>query len=275
VPLDLEILEILPSTPTPTFTNDLVLLSLGMLDGGDSATFDFTIQPTNSGNFTLSTTYGAIGLVDTNSANNVASTNFDVVDILSTNLLATNLTSQAFNPQTGLMEQTIRLSNAGTNSVPAARVIVTGLTNTLFNAVGTNYGDPFVLHAAQLDPGQSVELLLEYFNPTRLPTVVSNSAYIAVGVPAVDLTPASTNALAITNIVCLPSGAALIEFPSTPNASYTILYSEEAAFTNVLSAVPAIIAPADRVQWIDSGPPKTISHPTNVTMRFYRVLSLP
>jgi hypothetical protein len=31
------------------------------------------------------------------------------------------------------------------------------------------------------------------------------------------------------------------------------------------------VAPANRVQWIDDGPPKTVSHPTNAMARFYRV----
>jgi hypothetical protein len=31
------------------------------------------------------------------------------------------------------------------------------------------------------------------------------------------------------------------------------------------------VAPADRVQWIDHGPPETLSRPTDTAARFYRV----
>jgi hypothetical protein len=40
-------------------------------------------------------------------------------------------------------------------------------------------------------------------------------------------------------------------------------------------APPAIVAPANRVQWIDYGPPTTTSAPTNSSARFYRVFQNP
>jgi hypothetical protein len=38
--------------------------------------------------------------------------------------------------------------------------------------------------------------------------------------------------------------------------------------------VPVITAPANRVQWIDAGPPKTDSNPAQQTARYYRVILL-
>jgi hypothetical protein len=32
------------------------------------------------------------------------------------------------------------------------------------------------------------------------------------------------------------------------------------------------VAQANKAQWIDDGPPKTMSHPNTVPSRFYRVL---
>ena len=72
----------------------------------------------------------------------------------------------------------------------------------------------------------------------------------------------------------LASGAKLIEFQSDPGISYRILYSDNVGFTNARAAQPILVAPADRVQWIDDGPPKTISRPTNI-MRFYRAILAP
>jgi len=51
-----------------------------------------------------------------------------------------------------------------------------------------------------------------------------------------------------------------------------VLYADNSSFTNELAAQPAIVAPADRVQWIDDGPPKTVSPPASVSSRFYRVI---
>lgn len=33
---------------------------------------------------------------------------------------------------------------------------------------------------------------------------------------------------------------------------------------------PTVVANANRLQWTDNGPPKTVSHPSTVTNRYYR-----
>jgi hypothetical protein len=67
----------------------------------------------------------------------------------------------------------------------------------------------------------------------------------------------------------------LIEFPSTLGQAYTVVYSDNVLFSNAMIAPPSVIAPADRVQWIDYGPPTTVSAPTNSNARFYRVFQNP
>ena len=56
-----------------------------------------------------------------------------------------------------------------------------------------------------------------------------------------------------------------------PGNSYSVVYSDNVAFANALAAQPPIMAPADRVQWIDNGPPETLSRPAGTAARFYRV----
>ena len=114
-------------------------------------------------------------MLDTNSANDNASSNFLVGDFLAGQLVAALVSTQRYNPQSGLMEQRILLSNEGTNDVPAARVMASGLTNWLFNAAGTNANNPFVVYAQTLAATQSVELLLEIFVPTRQAVIVEKS----------------------------------------------------------------------------------------------------
>jgi len=63
----------------------------------------------------------------------------------------------------------------------------------------------------------------------------------------------------------------LIQFNSIPGRTYTIFYGSAAnAITNI--AVPSIIASANVTQWYDDGPPKTLSKPSSVGSRFYRVI---
>ena len=275
LPPGAQLISISPTNQSSVFSNNAAVLNLGTLTNGESRAFTLLVQPTQAGLQTFQAAIAASGIEDTNVANNVARLQVNVGAFLSTNLIATNVSAMTYNPQTGLMQQTVALANIGTSSVPAARVIVSGLTNRLYNAVGTNNGNPFVVYGAPLASGQSVALVMEYFVPTRLPIVVPDSAYQAAGVPtnAPPIPPGTP--LQVTRMVALPGGSILVEFVSVPGRSYTILYSDNLAFTNSLAAQPPIVAPADRVQWIDDGPPKTVSAPANVTNRFYRVLLNP
>jgi uncharacterized repeat protein (TIGR01451 family) len=271
-PSSLKVISVSPTNQAP-FTNNNLVFNIGTLAGGGaSKSFQVTVQPTNTGVLTFSAFVSTAGLLDTNSVTESTSADVTVEDFSGT-LIATNLSPMVFDPQTGLMNQTIRLSNIGTNAVASARVIVSGLTNRLYNAVGTNNGNPFVVYGNTLDTNQSVDMVLEYFVPTRLPIVVSNSQYLAVGIPAVDFTvPGGTNGtFLITTNVAYPN-AMLIEFESVPGRTYTVYYSDDPAFTTVLAAQPSITAQANKTQWIDDGPPKTVSLPST---RFYRVFRNP
>jgi hypothetical protein len=89
------------------------------------------------------------------------------------------------------------------------------------------------------------------------------------------ISPTGTNgSVLITNIVMSASGDIVITFPAIPGRTYTVLYGDFPS-TNPLVAQPPIVAPANYVQWIDDGPPKTISKPLDASSRFYRVLLNP
>jgi uncharacterized repeat protein (TIGR01451 family) len=268
---NLQLVSVTPSNQV-SFTNNSLVFNFASLASNDSATFQVAVQPTNAGTVALSATVGGAGVLDTNAANNTATNSFAVGNVAEGILTAVVVTAQVYNPQTGLMQQTVRLTNAGTNDVAAARVVVAGLTNRLFNAVGTNAGSPFVVFAGGLLVGASVDLVLEYFVPTRVP--VPDPTLTAVAVPAVMLTPPATEAPNLTKIIDLGGGTMLIEFASLPGRRYTVVYSDDVSFSNAAPAQPVIIAPADRTQWIDDGPPKTVSRATN-GMRFYRVFLNP
>ncbi len=271
-PADVKLISITPSNQVFAVTNNILHWSAGTLASGAFSRLNVTVQPTNTGVGTFSASVSAANVLDTNTVNDTTSTNIDVGPLVAGSLIATNASAMTFNPQTGLMEQTVGLVNIGTNAVASARIIVTGLTNRLFNAVGTNDGNPFVVYGATLETNQPVNLLMEYFVPTRLPIVVADSQLHAFGAPAVNLAPPGGTPFSITLITNLSSGHILIEFKSSPGGSYTVLYADNSSFSNELAAQPAIVAPADRVQWLDDGPPKTVSPPAGVSSRFYRVI---
>ncbi len=274
LPPNLKLISVYPTNQTVMFTNGVLLFSLGTLASNAFAAFQVTVQPTNAGNVTLLAQVTAADAFDTNANNNVATNTFNVGDFLTGQLVASVSSTQQYNPQTGLMEQLITLSNTGATAAASARVMVQGLTNRLFNAVGTNNGSPFVVYATNLDSGASVDLVLEYFVTNRV--AVADPTLLAVEVPVFNPPVPSGTPVSITRLIILSSGRVLLEFPSETNQNYTVLYCPDATFSNkTLVALPSISAPADRVQWIDYGPPKTISPPARNASRFYRVIASP
>ena len=128
----------------------------------------------------------------------------------------------------------------------------------------------YVQYNAPLDPGAYVTLILEFYNPLRTPFTNSLEAQAVLPAPS---TTNSGNGLAITRIFMdnRPGDPRpVIEFPSVPGHSYTIIYSDD--LTTWYSATPSITANANSTQWYDDGPPKTISKPQH---RTYRVIANP
>lgn len=270
--------SIVPASQTYTTVGSNLLFGLGTMTNGGYTNLQLTVQvSTNAGVQPFSATVGSMSVADPNPSNNVATTNITVLDYLPGLLVVVTNSAQVINPQDGLEEQSILVSNLGTNDVPAARVVVTDLPKKLYNAVGTNGGNPFVTLGAPLAVGASVDLLLQY-NP-RGSFPFTNNQLQAYAVPSPNLTPPSvtgtTATINLNGIFKLPDGNVLIEFPATTGQTYTVVYSDNVRFSNAMVAPPAIVAPANEVQWIDYGPPTTVSAPTTGNSRFYRVLKNP
>jgi hypothetical protein len=183
------------------------------------------------------------------------------------------LTPITLNPQTGLFEQTIRASNGSTGAVAALAVLVRGLPSDtrVYNASGTDSsGIPFVAQPLPVATGESVDFLIEYYRTNR--QTFTQPTFSPAATTARPRTPAG-EVITVDRSVQLASGRFLIEFTTAPGRRYLVQYSPDmASWTN---ANPTITAPADRVQWLDDGPPKTISPPGGLGSRFYRVFELP
>jgi hypothetical protein len=68
----------------------------------------------------------------------------------------------------------------------------------------------------------------------------------------------------------LQGGNILIEFNSVAGQGYFIQYSQDASSWK--TALPKIEGTGNRIQWIDNGLPKTDSHPSTASTRFYRIM---
>jgi hypothetical protein len=178
-----------------------------------------------------------------------------------------------FNPQTGLFEQTVRVTNPTSSVLNAVRVYAFNLTNhaTLYNASGTNTtGTPYIQSTGTVAPGSHVDFVLEYYVPSR---ITPNP----VLVPELVQPETRANAIGagqhIDRGLHLPDGTFLVEFSSVSNRLYYIQYSRN--LVDWKTAFPAITGNGTHIQWIDNGLPKTESSPATEDMRFYRLIVLP
>jgi uncharacterized repeat protein (TIGR01451 family) len=266
---------LIDASPTPAVTNTDLYFNLGTLTNLAVRKIVVRARPAYAISYSCSATVNSAVNSDPNSANNTANLNFVARNYLSGNLTASVVSSQTYDPQFGYLDQWIQLSNNGSSPVASTRIVVSGLTtNWLANAAGTNNGNPFIIYPAILNPGQSVNMLLQFF--ARNYFSFSNSQMQAFATPIENLTPPANLGTPAPNIgewqisSAVP-GSVLIEFNSITNQSYTVLYSDNPKMANAVMALPSITAQANKTFWQDYGPPATASFPTNTTPRYYRV----
>lgn len=181
------------------------------------------------------------------------------------------LASSGFNRQTGLMQQRIRVENVGTNAVEAVRVMVRGGANGLQNAQGTNGAVPFVTLDEPLLPGETRDLWLQTFNPSRTPGPDPELSGIEVPVPG-GFQP-ETRPVPIDRVVRDPDGTVRLEFPAQAGRRYVVRFGSGLRSRGQL-ALPVLTAAANRIQWLDWGPPLTPLPPAEASSRFYEVLEV-
>jgi hypothetical protein len=181
--------------------------------------------------------------------------------------------------QSGLFVGRVVVTNHNAGPVPAFRLYVAGLPDGMrvFNAQGVRaFGTPpvelpYVRHNGPLAAGASVTLTVEFFGATRDPGFVPEYWIELLAEP--ESPPSAAEAgLAVTRHLPLSNGDQLIEIASVPGGTYAVEYSADLAdWTRV---VPMVTATANRLQWIDNGPPKTASHPSSVAARYYRFVEI-
>jgi hypothetical protein len=188
------------------------------------------------------------------------------------------------NPQTGLIEQRVTITNSGISTASAVRLLVGNINSPLgvprtnvwlYNATGTNVdARPYVLYNAPLDPGQFVTLTLEFVVPDRRPFSNSLEAVSVLPVAGVNSTGGGGVLIdrSFTDNRFSPARF-VIEWVSLPGRTYTVIYSDDNLVT-WKTATPSVRAVNSRTQWYDDGPPKTTGAPSQGS-RYYRVILAP
>lgn len=184
-----------------------------------------------------------------------------------------------FNRQNGLYEQLVTVTNDSVISTAlSVKLTVSGLTanESLYNATGVDLGGkPVVDWDVILEPQSSIDFILQYQTIDRSmlpePSVVAQLSFeqplILVSGESFDVEIKAKNLNGRL--------ATLLEFPATLGKTYFIQY-KNSMNEDWKTVFPAIVARANRIQWIDSGPPSTGIAPGELgaKMRFYRVIKV-
>ncbi|HTI68587.1 MAG TPA: hypothetical protein VMF06_01370 [Candidatus Limnocylindria bacterium] len=258
VPTELLFLGITPASASWGFntTNSTLYIAPDSLASGASQSFLLNFQPTNEFTNTMVGTISAAGFLDSNPTNDTAALPVTVAPPPNGSVSLTRLgTNVTLNLQTGWLEETVRVKNIGTNTLAAVRIGILDTNTVVANATGTNGFDPFVTAIATFAPGETVDVVLEYFSPKRRLDFLPDLLATPVLVPQMSV-PTGTG-VAISRWLPWSTNRFLIEFPATTGARYTVVYSYDALFSNALPVVPSLVAAGDRVQWIDHGPPNS------------------
>jgi uncharacterized repeat protein (TIGR01451 family) len=275
--------SLIGASPTYTLTGNTLTFNLGSM--GNLAVQKMTVRakPASAGSYTFTATVSSTSNTDPNTANNSASFSVGVGNYLSGNLSASLISTQLYNSSDGLVEQWMQITNKGSSPVASARVVVTGLlTNLLFNAAGTNNGNPFMIYGSTLNPGQSANMMLEFFALNYF--AFNNSQLQPFATPLANLSPPANLVGPISPYLVFRStgtnfmfgGRELAYFSTVPNLNYTVEYSDNPQFANPLVALPvSVMAPVNTMIFIDYGPPATVSFPTNNSPRYYRMYLSP
>jgi uncharacterized repeat protein (TIGR01451 family) len=271
LPANVSLLSLLPGVGTATNNAGVVTFAVGTLTNGAAATLAIVVIPQSAGQLTnVAEAFSAE--TDAQPANNYVTNVTTAVGVPVTNLVLTVLSSITLNPQTGLFEQQIEVSNGGPATPASVQVLISGLAANVkvYDATGTTNGIPYVQSSSPLDVGSNVIFLVEYYVPTRI--APTNLTFTVRAGPTVIPPVVTGTVLNINQMIKLADGSVLVAFAAVPGQVYAIQYSSD--MVTWLTAVPAITAPANQVQWIDSGPPKTISSPAQAGVRYYRVVLL-
>ena len=161
-------------------------------------------------------------------------------------------------------------ADAATNACGFTDYLLCGSGNCGIDDTTTNLPLPFA-QITNLLPGESRWVTLEYLVPDHA-TVPQPKYILYQDYPLALIMPGNVAQVTITTNRYY-NDTFLVEFPTFAGARYYIQYAAtpEGLVTNVQTVFPPLYGTGGHLQWIDNGPPKTVSPPVN-DARFYRVM---
>jgi hypothetical protein len=259
---------------------------IGFVPAGHSATLTFSVQAgadTVRGTDVVPLAFelAAVNEPQSSTADDAASGALSVISFEATpqSVAVTATIEQQSGPFSGLYIAKVTVTDEKSEALPSFRLYVNDLPEDVqvYNASGTRmYGVPalelpYLFYDGSAEGASSVTLIVVLFRATV------NGDFTPVYdvellTPAETMPDATSGGINVTLTKVLSNGDILIELASLPGHEYAVEYSED---LTVWSRVfQSISASADRLQWIDDGPPKTAVRPSQVRQRFYRLIDI-
>ena len=191
-----------------------------------------------------------------------------------------DLTAYVLRSQTGATEESLPILNPA-GSVSAVTFLrisffdlrVDSLGNAIYliNATGTNNGIPYILIPTTVAPAGTFGLNVEYYVSDR---ITSPRPRLVVEVVTGGYPTAPAGTILAPDRTEFHLGRFKLDFLSIAGKTYYIQYSP-GALGPWETSFPGIAGTGGRLQWVDTGPPRTTSLPTAAGTRFYRLLQVP
>jgi uncharacterized repeat protein (TIGR01451 family) len=260
LPAGMIFLDVTPTIPS-SFVNQTLLLTPGTVTNGVGTNYIVRVQPSAAGDYKIVTSVSTTQNADTAVANNTVTNSLTVSGFVTNRVAILSVSPQVFNRQTGLMDQVVIVSNLTSTAISSVRIQATNLAgaNYLYNASGTNAGQPYVLLAAPLEPTNIASVTLQFFMPSRTPIDVGLVAVEGPNLNALQV-PNGTVVLLDKNRIrilfnSLHYGSLFVEFPSTIGKTYWLAYKTTVDATNRVAALPPVVAKNTFTQLVDSSVP--------------------
>ncbi|MEQ2007905.1 MAG: immunoglobulin domain-containing protein [Limisphaerales bacterium] len=193
---------------------------------------------------------------------------------------ATGTNAYQLRSQTGATEEALPIFNPAGSATALTFLRISffdlgvdSLGNAIYliNATGTNNGVPYVLIPTTIAPAGSFPLNVEYYVSDRV-TSPKPRLVIEVVTGGFPVAPAGT--VLAPDRAEFHLGRFKIDFLTAAGKTYYIQFSASAVGPWDTS-FPGIAGTGGRLQWVDTGPPRTTSLPTAAGTRFYRLLQVP
>lgn len=193
------------------------------------------------------------------------------VEILSA--LTTTVTQlPSLNTESGLIQSRVTITNPNGTTLSGFVLRLNNLPADVqvYNASGSDQGQPAIMWRQPLASGESKEFLIEFYRINQ--DSAFTPAYEAEHILLPSLPSGEEAPFIVDRLFSEGDEEFTLEWTTEPGKTYEIEYSTDLSGWNKVSPTPTAVS--HRIRWKDQGPPQTESLPGTDGKRFYRIIRI-